>query len=155
MTETQIDFACSLLLSAAMNRRIRTAVCTLAAAGLALTLGACSEAEKKAVDAVDKAVNEKYEVTYEVSGKSVDEIEFAAGEGSASNPKLEKVSKAELPWKKTVTLRGIMPPTVVPISTDPTGSDLTCKVIYKGKVIKEASGENVVAGCIAVSPMGK
>ncbi|MEV0445663.1 MmpS family transport accessory protein [Streptomyces spectabilis] len=138
-----------------MKRSIRTAVCALAAAGLALTLGACSEAEKKAVDAVDKAVNEKYEVTYEVSGKSVDEIEFAAGAGSAANPKLEKAAKPELPWKKTVTLRGIMPPTVVPISTDPTGSDLTCKVIYKGEVIKEASGENVVAGCIAVSPMGK
>ncbi|MFH8795873.1 hypothetical protein [Streptomyces sp. NPDC017941] len=138
-----------------MNRRIRTAVCTLAAAGLALTLGACSEAEKKAVDAVDKAVNEKYEVTYEVSGKNVDEIEFSAGEGSATEPKLERETDPKLPWKKTVTLRGIMPPTVVPISTDPTGADLTCKVIHKGKVIKEASGENVVAGCIAISPIGK
>lgn len=138
-----------------MNRRIRTAVCTLAAAGLALTLGACSAAEEKAVDAVDKAVNEKYEVTYEVSGKGVDEIEFSAGEGSATKPKLEKAVKPQLPWKKTVTLRGIMPPTVVPVSMDPTGADLTCKVIYKGEVIKEASGENVVAGCIAVSPVGK
>ncbi|MGA4837847.1 hypothetical protein [Streptomyces sp. G45] len=138
-----------------MNRRIRTTVCTLAAAGLALSLGACSEAEEKAVDAVDKVVNETYEVTYEVSGKSVEEIEFAAGEGSAANPKLEKESKPTLPWKKTVTLRGIMPPTVVPISTDLTGADLTCKVIYKGKVIKEASGEGVATGCIAVSPLGK
>ncbi|EPH41541.1 hypothetical protein ABT390_08860 [Streptomyces aurantiacus] len=137
-----------------MHRHIRTAACALAAAGLALSLAACSEAEE-AVDAVDKAVNEKYQVTYEVSGKSVDEIEFAAGGGSAANPKLEKEADPKLPWKKTVTLRGITPPTVVPISTDPTGSDLTCKVIYKGKVIKEASGENVVAGCIAVSPVGK
>ncbi|MER5300798.1 MULTISPECIES: MmpS family transport accessory protein [Streptomyces] len=137
-----------------MHRHIRTAACALAAVGLALSLSACSEAEE-AVDAVDKAVNEKYQVTYEVSGESVDEIEFAAGGGSAANPKLVKEAKPKLPWKKTVTLRGIMPPTVVPISTDPTGSNLTCKVIYKGKVIKEASGENVVAGCIAVSPVGK
>ncbi|MEI5101185.1 hypothetical protein RB200_24810 [Streptomyces sp. PmtG] len=138
-----------------MNRRIRTAVCALAATGLALTLGACSEAEKKAVDAVDKAVNETYEVTYEVSGKSVEEIQFAAGEGSAANPKLQKESKPQLPWKKTVTLRGIMPPTVVPVSSNPVNSDLTCKVIYKGEVLKEASGDSVVTGCIAVSPMGK
>lgn len=138
-----------------MHRHIRTAACALGAAGLALSLTACSEAEEKAVDAVDKAVNEKYEVTYEVSGKSADEIEFAAGGGSAANPKLEKEAGPKLPWKKTVTLRGIMPPTVVPISTDPAGADLTCKVIYKGKVIKEASGENVVAGCIAISPVGK
>ncbi|MGW1373069.1 MmpS family transport accessory protein [Streptomyces sp. NPDC002446] len=136
-----------------MNRRIRTAVCVLATAGLALGLGACSAAEEKAVDAVDKAVNETYQVTYEVSGKNVDEIEFSAGAGSAANPKLEKVAKPRLPWKKTVTLRGIMPPTVVPVSTDPTGAGLTCKVIYKGKVIKEASGDNVVTGCIAVSPI--
>ncbi|WP_190136566.1 hypothetical protein [Streptomyces longispororuber] len=136
-----------------MNRRIRTAVFPLAAA-LALSLSACSEAEKKAVDAVDKAIDETYEVTYEVTGKNIDEIQFASGKGSASNPKLEKVVKPELPWKKTVTLRGIMPPTVVPISTDPIAGDVACKVIHKGKVLKESTGDKVVTGCIAISPIG-
>ncbi|MFI9581053.1 MmpS family transport accessory protein [Streptomyces sp. NPDC052236] len=134
-----------------MNRTIRAAVCAVAVAGLTLGLSACSEA----VDAVDKATNATYEVTYEVSGKGVDSIDFHSGGGSATNPTIETVQKPALPWTKTVTLRGIMPPAVMPLAADLTGSEVSCKITYKGKVIKEESGEGLAAaaGCIAVSPI--
>lgn len=138
-----------------MNRTVRAAVTTLAAVGLALGLGACSEVEQEAVDQVDKAVNETYEVTYEVTGKNVDTIDFHGGKGKAMEPKIETVEKPALPWKKTVTLRGIMPPAVMPVAVDPAGAELTCKIIYKGEVIKEETAEGVATagGCIAVSPI--
>ncbi|MEU3746612.1 MULTISPECIES: hypothetical protein [Streptomyces] len=134
-----------------MKRTVRTAVSALAVAGLALGLGACSEAAEKAVDQVDKSVTESYEVTYEVSGKGVESIEYHAGGGTAMAPKAESAKKPALPWKKTVKLKGIMPPAVMPVALDPAG--LTCKVVYQGKVIKEAEGEQAMAGgCVAVSP---
>ncbi|MFF1417270.1 MmpS family transport accessory protein [Streptomyces sp. NPDC058280] len=142
-----------------MNRTIRAAVCAVAVSGLALGLGACSEAteqiDKAVVEEVDKAVKETYEVTYEVTGKNIDTIDFHAGGGEAMNPKIEKVEKPTLPWTKTVTLRGIMPPAVMPIAVDPTGAEVTCKIIYKGKVITEESGEGLTAagGCVAASPI--
>ncbi|MFH9010990.1 MmpS family transport accessory protein [Streptomyces sp. NPDC017943] len=135
-----------------MNRSYRAAVCSVAVAGLALGLTACSEA----VDQVDKAVNETYQVTYEVTGKNVDSIEFHGGGGKAMDPKIESVSKPELPWKKTVTLRGIMPAAVMPVALDPEGAEVTCKIIYKGEVIEEQSAEGLVTsgGCTAESPVG-
>ncbi|MDT9688719.1 hypothetical protein Q5762_10185 [Streptomyces sp. P9(2023)] len=135
-----------------MKRNIRTAVSALAVTGLAFGLGACSEAANKAADQVDKAVNETYEVTYEVTGKGVESIDYHGGSGTAMEPKLEKETKPTTPWKKTVTLKGIMPAAVMPIALDP--SDLTCKVIHEGKVIKEAKGQEAMAGgCVAVSPI--
>ncbi|MFJ5828652.1 hypothetical protein [Streptomyces sp. NPDC093089] len=135
-----------------MNRTARTVVSALAVAGLALGLGACSEAAEKAADQVDKSVSETYEVTYEVSGKGVESIDYHAGDGTAMAPRVESEKKPTTPWTKTVKLKGIMPPAVMPISLTP--ADLTCKVIYQGKVIKEAKGEQAVAGgCVAVSPI--
>ncbi|MET9394553.1 MmpS family transport accessory protein [Streptomyces sp. NPDC006624] len=134
-----------------MNRTVRAAVCSIAVAGLALGLSSCSEA----VDQVDKAVNETYQVTYEVTGKNVDSIEFHAGGGKATDPKIESVSKPELPWKKTVTLRGIMPAAVMPVAADPEGAEVTCKITYKGEVIEEQSSKGLVTagGCTAESPI--
>ncbi|MET9580031.1 MmpS family transport accessory protein [Streptomyces massasporeus] len=134
-----------------MNRTLRAAVCSVAIGGLALGLSSCSEA----VDQVDKAVNETYEVTYEVTGKSIDSIDFHGGGGKAMEPKIESVSKPELPWKKTVTLRGIMPAAVMPIATDPEGAQVTCKITYKGRVLEEQSAEGLVTagGCTAESPI--
>ncbi|ALO10520.1 hypothetical protein AQF52_4926 [Streptomyces venezuelae] len=135
-----------------MKRTARTAVSALVVAGLALGLGACSEAAEKAVDQVDKSVTEPYEVTYEVGGKGVESIEYHAGDGTAMAPKVESEKKPTLPWKKTVKLHGIMPPAVMPMALSPAG--LTCKIIYQGKVIKEAEGEKAMAGgCVAVSPV--
>lgn len=135
-----------------MKRTVRTAVSVLAVTGLAFGLGACSEAADKAADQVDKAVSETYEVTYEVTGKSIESIDYHGGSGTAMDPKLEKETKPTTPWKKTVTLKGIMPPAVMPISLNP--ADLTCKVIHEGKVIKEAKGQDAMAGgCVAVSPI--
>ncbi|MFE7553162.1 MmpS family transport accessory protein [Streptomyces gardneri] len=135
-----------------MKRTARTAVSALVVAGLALGLGACSEAAEKAVDQVDKSVTEPYEVTYEVGGKGVESIEYHAGDGTAMAPQVESEKKPTLPWKKTVKLHGIMPPAVMPMALEPTG--LTCKIIYQGKVIKEAEGEQAMAGgCVAVSPV--
>ncbi|MET9432837.1 hypothetical protein [Streptomyces sp. NPDC006551] len=129
-------------------RTVRTAASALAVTGLAFGLGACSTA----VDQVDKAVNETYEVTYEVSGKGVESIEYHAGGGTAMEPKMESEKKPATPWKKTVTLKGIMPPAVMPVSLNP--ADITCKVIHEGKVLKEAKGEEAMTGgCVAVSPL--
>ncbi|MBT2444837.1 hypothetical protein J7E93_33035 [Streptomyces sp. ISL-36] len=135
-----------------MKRTVRTAVSALAVTALAFGLGACSEAADKAADQVDKAVNETYEVTYEVTGKNVESIQFHAGGGTAMDPKLESETKPTTPWKKTVTLKGIMPPAVMPMSVDV--ASLTCKVIHQGKVLKEATGEQAMAGgCVAESPI--
>ncbi|MEW2068028.1 MmpS family transport accessory protein [Streptomyces sp. NPDC007346] len=140
-----------------VDRRVRTAACALAVTGLVFGLGACSaESVDEAVGkAVDKAVDETYEVTYEVTGESVDEIAFHAGGGDAMDPELETVTSPALPWKKTVTLRGIMPPAVMPLAVEADGTDVTCTITYQGKVIKEAKGEGMLTagGCVAVSPI--
>ncbi|AWZ05765.1 MULTISPECIES: MmpS family transport accessory protein [unclassified Streptomyces] len=141
-----------------MNRFLHSTFCVLAAAGLTLGVAGCSEGAKdkavdRAVNQVDKAVGETYEVTYEVTGKSVDSISFHDGGGTATAPNLVTEDKPALPWKKTVTLRGIMPAAVSPLSVDG-AADLVCKVVHQGKVIKEAAGEAAMAGgCVAVSPV--
>ncbi|MCJ0874336.1 MmpS family transport accessory protein [Streptomyces sp. AP-93] len=138
-----------------MRKSSATTFSALALAGLALAAAGCSAATAdKAVDqVVDKAVNETYEVTYEVTGKTVDSVSFHDGGGTASAPNLATAEQPGATWTKTVTLRGIMPAAVAPSSVDNT-ADLTCKVIYKGKVIKEATGEAATAGgCVAVSPV--
>ncbi|WP_030230432.1 MULTISPECIES: MmpS family transport accessory protein [unclassified Streptomyces] len=134
-----------------MSRTTRAIVHSVAAVGLALGLGSCSEA----VDQVDKAVNETYEVTYEVTGKNVDSIEYHGGGGKATEPKIESVSKPKLPWTKTVTLRGIMPAAVMPVAVDPEGAQVACKITYKGKVLEEQSAKGLVTtgGCTAESPI--
>ncbi|MFD8015382.1 hypothetical protein [Streptomyces sp. NPDC058955] len=135
-----------------MNRTVRTAASALAVLGLAFGLGACSEAADKAADQVDKAVTESYEVTYEVTGTDITSIEYHAGDGTAMQPQVETEKKPTTPWSKTVKLHGIMPPAVMPVTTAP--ADLVCKVVYQGKVIKEAKGELAMAGgCVAVSPV--
>ncbi|MFI1930344.1 hypothetical protein [Streptomyces sp. NPDC020330] len=139
------------------TRPVRTVAHAVAIAGLVLGLGACSaESVDKAVgEAVDTTVDEKYEVTYEVTGKGVDEITYHGGGGKAMEPELETVTSPTLPWKKTVELRGIMPPAVMPVAVDAGGTDVTCTITYKGKVIKEAKGEGMLTagGCVAVSPI--
>ncbi|MFI5656315.1 MmpS family transport accessory protein [Streptomyces anulatus] len=143
--------------TARTTRPVRTAVHALAIAGLVLGLGACSaeSVDEAIAKGVDTTVDEKYEVTYEVTGKSVDEITYHGGTGEAMEPELETVTAPTLPWKKTVELRGIMPPAVMPIAVDAGGADITCSITYKGKVIKEAKGEGMLTagGCVAVSPI--
>ncbi|MFC8621293.1 MmpS family transport accessory protein [Streptomyces anulatus] len=138
-------------------RPVRTAAHALAIAGLVLGLGACSaeSVDEAIAKGVDTTVDEKYEVTYEVTGKSVDEITYHGGAGEAMEPELETVTSPTLPWKKTVELRGIMPPAVMPVAVDAGGADITCTITYKGKVIKEAKGEGMLTagGCVAVSPI--
>ncbi|MCX5204730.1 hypothetical protein OG897_25150 [Streptomyces sp. NBC_00237] len=154
-----------------MNRTIRTAVCAAAVTGLVFGLSACEEVEKavkagasegaeRAAKEADKAVGDMldkpYEVTYEVSGKDVDTIEFTEGGDAATAPVTKEDKKPVLPWKKTVKLNGIMPPSVMPnvkdaLKADP---DVTCKVTFQGKVLKEATGMKASAGgCIAAAPM--
>ncbi|MFC9947428.1 hypothetical protein [Streptomyces pratensis] len=134
------------------RRTTRTAVSALAVCGLAIGLGACTD---EAVDAVDKATSETYEVTYEVTGTSADEIQFHGGGGKAMEPEIESVKSPALPWKKTVTLRGIMPPAVMPVALDADAADLACTIRYKGEVIEEVKGEELLTsgGCVAVSPV--
>lgn len=150
-----------------MNRITRTArlrrtrigravACAAVAGGLVLGLGACSESVDKSVgEAVDEVVDETYEVTYEVTGTTVDEIQFHGGGGKAMEPKIETVTSPTLPWKKTVTLRGIMPAAVLPIAVDEGAADITCTITHKGKVIEEAKGEALLTGggCVAISPV--
>ncbi|MFJ6510964.1 hypothetical protein ACIQMO_12045 [Streptomyces sp. NPDC091406] len=139
-----------------MNRTTRITR-ALAVSVLVLGLGACSaESVDEAVGkAVDKTVDETYEVTYEVTGTSVDEITYHGGGGEAMEPELETVKSPDLPWKKTVELRGIMPPAVMPLALEEGGADVTCTITYKGEVIKEAKGEGMLTagGCVAVSPI--
>lgn len=137
-----------------MRKSSPSTLSALALAGLAFAAAGCSAGTaEKAVDQVDKVVNETYEVTYEITGKTVDSVSFHDGGGTATAPNLATADQPGTPWTKTVTLRGIMPPAVSPSSVDNT-ADLTCKVIYKGKVIKEATGEAAMAGgCVAVSPI--
>ncbi|ANW17457.1 MmpS family transport accessory protein [Streptomyces clavuligerus] len=146
-----------------MRRSLRTCAVAFTAAGLIFGLSACSEAEKakekvekEAVDQVDKAVNEEYEVTYEVTGSGVDSIQYTVSGGSAMEPKMETVEKPALPWTKTVKLRGITPPSVLPVALDATGAKVSCKIVHKGKTLKEETGEGLAAagGCVAVSPIG-
>ncbi|MET9760718.1 MmpS family transport accessory protein [Streptomyces sp. NPDC006372] len=134
-----------------MNRTVRAAVFTVAVTGLALGLSSCSEA----VDQVDKAVDETYEVTYEVTGKNVDSIDFHGGGGKATKPKIESVPNPELPWRKTVTLRGIMPAAVMPVAEDPEAAQVTCRITYKGKALDEQTAKDLVTtgGCTAESPV--
>ncbi|MEV7109343.1 MmpS family transport accessory protein [Streptomyces anulatus] len=143
--------------TARTNRPVGAAAHALAIAGLVLGLGACSaeSVDEAIAKGVDTTVDEKYEVTYEVTGKSVDEITYHGGAGEAMEPELETVTSPTLPWKKTVELRGIMPPAVMPVAVDAGGADITCTITYKGKVIKEAKGEGMLTagGCVAVSPI--
>ncbi|MFF2331025.1 MULTISPECIES: hypothetical protein [unclassified Streptomyces] len=133
------------------TRLVRTVVSAALVLGLAAVLGACSET----VEQVDKAVDETYEVTYEVTGTNVDEIQFHAGGGKAMDPETETVTSPTLPWRKTVTLRGIMPPAVMPVVLDEDRADVACSITHEGKVIKKAEGEGLITagGCVAVSPV--
>ncbi|WP_149184967.1 MmpS family transport accessory protein [Streptomyces sp. TRM49041] len=138
-----------------MNRTSRSVVAALAAAGLALGLGACSQAADDAAERVDSALNKTYEVTYEVTGADIESISYNGGGGDAMDPKLETVEKPVLPWRKTVTLRGIEAPLVTPVALGHDGAEATCKITHKGEVIKEASGRGAAAtlSCVAVSPV--
>ncbi|WP_137232402.1 hypothetical protein [Streptomyces sp. BPSDS2] len=143
--------------TARITRPVGTVGRALAVTGLVLGLGACSaESVDEAVGkAVDKTVDETYEVTYEVTGTSVDEITYHGGVGEAMDPELETVESPALPWKKTVTLRGIMPPAVMPMALDEGGADVACTITYKGKVIMESKGDGMLTagGCVTVSPI--
>ncbi|MGW2177395.1 hypothetical protein ACWCXX_04720 [Streptomyces sp. NPDC001732] len=139
-------------------RTLRTAVCAAAVLGLGMGLTACSgdaDPVDRAVDRVDEAVDEMYEVTYEVTGTDVDEIQFHGGRGKATEPKIETVESPTLPWRKTVTLRGIMPPAVMPFVVDGSTLEVGCSITYKGKVIKKLKGMDMLkaGGCVAVSPV--
>ncbi|MGW8063994.1 MmpS family transport accessory protein [Streptomyces ziwulingensis] len=143
----------------------RIVVSGLVAGGLVLGLGACSDVaeeaaervENEVVEEVDRQIDEEYEVTYEVTGDKADSIDFNAGGGDATDPKLETVTGPELPWSRTVKLRGIEAPTVMPMSVDVDGGsgELSCKIVYKGKTLVEKSGSGAVsmAGCVAISPI--
>lgn len=135
-----------------LRRTMRAGAATLVVCGLALTAGACSGSVDKAVDDI---VDETYEVTYEVTGTGAEQIQFHGGGGSAMEPEIETVDSPALPWRKTVTLRGIMPPAVMPVGTAEGAADIACTITYKGKVIEEAKGEEILTsgGCVAVSPV--
>jgi hypothetical protein len=131
------------------TRTTRAALSASAVCGLAFGLVGCFD------DATDKVVDETYEVTYEVTGTGVDEIQSHGGRGEAMEPEVESVESPALPWKKTVTLRGIMPSAVMPIALDTGAADLTCTITYKGKVIEEMKGEALLTSgrCVAISPV--
>ncbi|GGP90643.1 MmpS family transport accessory protein [Streptomyces roseolilacinus] len=138
-----------------MNRTSRSVVAALAAAGLAFGLGACSQAADDAAERVDSALNETYQVTYEVTGANIESISYNGGGGDAMNPKLETVEKPTLPWRKTVTLRGVEAPLVTPVAIRYEGAQASCRITHEGKVLKEATGKGAAAtlSCVAVSPV--
>ncbi|MGW6293000.1 hypothetical protein [Streptomyces sp. NPDC055058] len=143
----------------------RTCTTALVTAGVVLSLGACSgigdgaaeKADDEVIREVDRQIDEVYEVTYEVTGDKADFIEFNAGGGDASDPEFETVDAPALPWRKTVKLRGIEAPTVLPVLVEPEDGSgrLTCRIVYRGRTLAEKSGAQAVssAGCVAVSPI--
>ncbi|MEU5422270.1 MmpS family transport accessory protein [Streptomyces sp. NPDC001407] len=135
-------------------QRTRKTLSALAVAGSALALAACGAAEEKVTESVDKAVKETYEVTYEIAGSGTASVDFNAGKGTAREPQLETVADAGLPWKKTVTLKGIAAPTVQATGTAD-GAEVTCRITHKGKVLKSATSKDAStpASCVAVSPI--
>ncbi|MEU0304661.1 hypothetical protein ABZ252_35215 [Streptomyces sp. NPDC006175] len=132
-----------------LGRTTRAAASASALCVLVLGLGGCSP------ESVDEVVDETYRVTYEVTGTGVDEIQFHGGGGDAMDPKIETVESPTLPWKKTVTLRGIMPAAVMPVALDEGAAELACTITHEGEVIGEARGEELLTsgGCVAVSPV--
>ncbi|MEU2868510.1 MmpS family transport accessory protein [Streptomyces olivoreticuli] len=137
-----------------MKHLLRNTLSALAVTGSALALAGCGAAEDKMTEGVDKAVKETYEVTYEITGSGTASVDFNAGRGTAAEPQLETAEDAGLPWKKTVTLKGIAAPTVQ-ATAGPDGAEVTCKITYKGEVIKShtAKGASEAASCVAVSPL--
>ncbi|MET9918047.1 hypothetical protein ABZZ04_13280 [Streptomyces sp. NPDC006435] len=132
-------------------RTIRTAFCAAAVLGLGPGLTACSGDAGPA----DQAVDEPYEVTYEVIGKDVDEIQFTGGRGEAEKPELETVESPTLPWRKTVTLRGAVRPAVMPFPKDGSTLEISCSITYKGKIVKKREGMGMLksGGCEISSPI--
>ncbi|MFB4422453.1 hypothetical protein C5F59_015325 [Streptomyces sp. QL37] len=132
-----------------LGRTTRAAAPASAVCGLVLGLGGCSP------ESVDKVVDETYQVTYEVTGTGVGEIQFHGGGGDAMDPEIETVKSPTLPWKKTVTLRGIMPSAVMPVALDEGAAELACTITHEGEVIGEAKGEELLTsgGCVAASPV--
>lgn len=130
-----------------MKRSTRTALSALCLAGLALTGTGCGLlwGDDAAYDdaAYDGAA---YEVTYEITGTGVDEIDFSGGKGT------ESVGSPGLPWRKTVTLRGAEPPSVSAALGE--RGEVTCKISYKGRMLKERTTKRGFdsAVCVAVSP---
>ncbi|WP_327190331.1 MmpS family transport accessory protein [Streptomyces xinghaiensis] len=146
-----------------MKRSVRTVLPALAAVLSALTASGCSgdapaaagdRAADEITEGVDRAFDEKYEITYEVSGDGVEAIEFNAGAGTATEPELDAVEKPETPWRKTVELKGVAAPTVLAVP-GPGGSEVTCTITHKGEVIEEQTSEGATApaSCVALSPV--
>ncbi|MFI1798494.1 MmpS family transport accessory protein [Streptomyces sp. NPDC020379] len=137
-----------------MQRTLRNTLAALAVTGSALALAACGAAEEKVTESVDKAVKETYEVTYEITGSGTATVDFNAGKGTANEPQLETETDAALPWKKTVTLKGIAAPTVQ-AGGAADGAEVTCRITHKGKVLKSETSKDASApaSCVAVSPL--
>ncbi|WP_175407787.1 MmpS family transport accessory protein [Streptomyces sp. TRM64462] len=139
-----------------MNRTCRSVLSAVAAPCLALTLGACAHGADDAAERIDSALHRTYEVTYEVTGKGIDAINYNGGGGrDAMAPRLETAEQPTLPWRKTVTLRGIEAPLVTSVATGSDGAEATCRITHEGRVMKEASGKGMAAtlSCVAVSPV--
>ncbi|MCZ2523616.1 hypothetical protein ACFW9F_27185 [Streptomyces sp. NPDC059506] len=139
------------------NTRVRSALAALAAAGLVLTATGCSAVEEAAKEQVneevEKITEQEYEVTYEVTGTGIESLDYAPGGGRPAHD-LENVEKPTTPWKKTVTLKGIDPPTVTAM-LGMEGGEVKCTITHKGKVIEQKSGDGAMgtAACIAISPI--
>ncbi|WP_372409704.1 MmpS family transport accessory protein [Streptomyces luteireticuli] len=146
-----------------MKRSVRHALSALALAGLAVTAAVgcgAEESVKKAVDEVEqsasaaadeveKKANGPFEVTYEVTAdQPLDSVEYEEGRAAQKS-----VESPKAPWRTTVTLKDMTPPSVMVTGAGESGS-VTCRILYKGKVIKEktAKGEFANASCVAVAP---
>ncbi|KNB51221.1 hypothetical protein AC230_17725 [Streptomyces caatingaensis] len=107
---------------------------------------------KKAVQEVEKQANAPFEVTYEVTAdRPLESVEYENG-GAAQ----KSVSSPRSPWRATVTLKDMTPPSVMATAAagDAGAGPVTCRILHQGKVIKEqtAKGETAIATCVAVAP---
>ena len=146
-----------------MKRSVCIALSAFAAIAVSATGTGCSAelrdgakdgAADEVTERVDEAVEGTYQVTYEVTGEGIELIEFNGGRGTATRPRLESAARPDSPWTRTVTLRGIAAPTVLAVPGS-SGAIATCRITYRGEVIKEetAEGRTAPVSCVAISPL--
>ncbi|MGK5630270.1 hypothetical protein [Streptomyces sp. URMC 123] len=123
------------------------------AAAAALVVG-CS-VEKEVQKEFDRLDNKEYEVEYEVTGSGV--IDLTYGVGNQGELSSETVKNPTLPWRKKLTMKGIVTVPDVSVLLGENGGQADCVIRVNGKETKRATakGEFGVASCVATSPIAE
>ncbi|RLU82270.1 hypothetical protein CTZ27_30435 [Streptomyces griseocarneus] len=123
-------------------------------AAAALLVG-CSSAEKATKDEFEKLDIKEFEVVYEVTGSGVEDLSYGTGDQKSAGT--ETVDGPGLPWKKTVTMKGVASAPSLSLMLGEKGGEAQCVITINGKEAKRATakGEFGTATCVAASPVGQ